>query len=358
METKLHLVTSRYGNKDLAASGLVCIGITAFSPRFRLTYTLRANLRILAPTPAMLAQARSGRLTPKQFEAKYSRLLDRVGAERIVSTLCQFQGDAKGLVLLCYEDVTQGEVCHRRMLAQWLKRKVGIEVPEFTTAARAAAIGYIRRSHESTERTVSLVNQRSSIEQYAQAQGWHLVDVVEHDGVSGGKRSRFAAIDAALKQHRAKVLIVYSMDRAGRDVVGLLSWLERAQRAGIQLHVCGKGQVETRTSSGFLTVSIEAAVAEHHRRITGEKTAAALHHLRSERRKWTRVPPYGWAWKDGQCVPDPTEQAVVARARMLRDTGLSLRAIAATLAAEGMTSRQGTVLSAETIRSFLRAFTS
>jgi len=42
-----------------------------------------------------------------------------------------------------------------------------------TTAALPVAVGYIRRSHESTERTVSLAAQRAAVERYATDQGWH-----------------------------------------------------------------------------------------------------------------------------------------------------------------------------------------
>src|SRR4029077_6819616 len=92
-----------------------------------------------------------------------------------------------------------------------------------------------------------------------------------------------------------------------------------------------------------------------YRLVIGEKTKGALVHLRDTRRRWTRVPPFGWAWKDGQCVPEPIEQAVVARTRALRAAGLSLRKISAALAAAGMLSRAERPLSAETVNSILRA---
>ena len=130
MTNQLTVYTSRYSNKNLAGSGLVCVGISAYWPRFKLTFKLSLNLRVLAPTPAMLAKARSGQLTQRQFRAEYERLLDRIGADHILRSLRHLQGDAPGLALLCYEDVIQGETCHRRMLAGWLKRKAGIDVPE------------------------------------------------------------------------------------------------------------------------------------------------------------------------------------------------------------------------------------
>lgn len=76
----------------------------------------------------------------------------------------------------------------------------------------AVAVGYIRRSHESDARTVSLAAQRATIEQYATERGWPLAAVLEHDGISGGKRSRFAHLDTANRTHGARFVMCYHLD--------------------------------------------------------------------------------------------------------------------------------------------------
>jgi len=53
-----------------------------------------------------------------------------------------------------------------------------------------AAIGYIRRSKESSERTVSLQDQRARIATYCAEQGLSLAEIVCDDGISGGRRER------------------------------------------------------------------------------------------------------------------------------------------------------------------------
>ena len=134
-----------------------------------------------------------------------------------------------------------------------------------TETSESTAIGYTRRSHESTERTVSLSAQRSAIERYAAEQGWRLAAVLEHDGISGGKRSRFAALDAAVKIHGARAVVCFSLDRLGRDVVGVLGWMSSAARRGVALHVVGRGVVEVASSSGFLGTTVEAMMSEHYK---------------------------------------------------------------------------------------------
>lgn len=49
--------------------------------------------------------------------------------------------------------------------------------------------------------------------------------------------------------------------------------------------------------------------------------------------------PYGWRMVDGRIVSDATEQAIIARVCALRASGLSVGAIAAGLAMEGVETR-------------------
>jgi hypothetical protein len=124
----------------------------------------------------------------------------------------------------------------------------------------------------------------------------------------------------------------------------------------MELHIAGRGRVETSSASGYLGVGVEALVAAHFRLVVAEKTRDALRHLRAAGRRWTRTPPFGWRWAaDGKIEPNAGEQAAVKRARALRAAGASLRAISATLAGEGKLGRAGTPLSAETVNSIVRA---
>jgi hypothetical protein len=65
--------TSRYANRALADFRLVPIGVTLWTPRFRLGYELATNLRSLAPDKAWF------RAPDSQFEARYLEKLATVG---------------------------------------------------------------------------------------------------------------------------------------------------------------------------------------------------------------------------------------------------------------------------------------
>lgn len=217
------------------------------------------------------------------------------------------------------------------------------------------AIAYVRRSKQSTERTVSLADQEARVRAYIEAQGWTVAAVLIDDGISGGKRGRFMRIRAAVAEHRASAVVVYHLDRFARDVAALLDELKGFSKKGVALHVVGRGRIETESASGFLTISIEGVLAEHYRRLVGEKTRDALASLRKQGRRYSNVLPYGFAAEaDGRLVEVADEQETIRRATALRAEGLSLRAISARLASEGRLARNGKPFSAVVVCSLVR----
>jgi DNA invertase Pin-like site-specific DNA recombinase len=91
-------------------------------------------------------------------------------------------------------------------------------------------------------------------------------------------------------------------------------------------------------------------VAQWEREAIGERTSAAMQHLRAEGRYTGGRCRYGYRVDaDGRLVPDDTEQAALAAVAELRAAGLSLRAISAELAARGFLSRTGRPFTASTL---------
>jgi len=215
-----------------------------------------------------------------------------------------------------------------------------------------AAIGYIRRSKESEARTVSLEDQRARIESYAADRGWPLAEVLADDGVSGGRRERLERLDARVRATGARVVIVYHLDRFARDAAALLDWLERAARRGLELHVVGRGRIETQSASGYLMAGV---VAAHYRKVISEKTRDALARLRTTGRRVSRFPAYGYRLAaGGRILPEPREQAVLGEIVALRGAGLSLRGISRALAHRGVLARNGRPFTAEVVRTVVR----
>lgn len=131
---EFELRTSRYANRSIADTKLIPIGITAGNPRFRLSYRLATNLRLLAPSRAWFD------LADDEFERHYLHKLDEQGVDMIAAELREtFEthrtSEHDGLVLLCFEDLAvPGAFCHRRLFASWFERETGQPVPELMSA--------------------------------------------------------------------------------------------------------------------------------------------------------------------------------------------------------------------------------
>src|SRR5439155_597968 len=160
-----------------------------------------------------------------------------------------------------------------------------------TKRCAIVALGYARRSKESTARTVSLEDQRARIETYCQEHEWSLAEVVADDGVSGGRRQRLERLAERVKVTGARVIIVYHLDRFARDLAATLDYLRRFARRGVELHVVGRGRVEADTATGFIVTAVEGLAAEHYRRVISEKTRDALARLWTKGRRVSRFAP-------------------------------------------------------------------
>jgi DNA invertase Pin-like site-specific DNA recombinase len=212
------------------------------------------------------------------------------------------------------------------------------------------ALGYVRRSKESTARTVSLEDQRARIADYCRTQGWPLAEILADDGVSGGRRERLDRLAERVKATGARVVVVYHLDRFARDLAATLDYLRRFSRRGVELHVVGRGRVEADTATGFIVTAVEGLAAEHYRRVISEKTRDALARLRAKGRRVSRWAPYGFKiGPGGRLLVHRPETQTLQRIGRLAEAGLSLRGISRVLTSEGIRARNGRPFAAQTL---------
>jgi DNA invertase Pin-like site-specific DNA recombinase len=177
---------------------------------------------------------------------------------------------------------------------------------------------------------------------------------VVDDGVSGGRRERLVRLEAAVRTHEARAVVVYALDRFARDVAAMLDALRAWAKRSVGLYVVGRGRVEVETSAGFLMASVEGVLAEHYRRAISEKTTHALARLRETGRRYTRVAPYGYqGTPDGRLVPHVGEQRALAVMRALKASGIGYRALAVELVDRGLVQRNGRRWSAQLLHRVL-----
>lgn len=69
------------------------------------------------------------------YERAYSRQLAALDARQVVADLRALAAGAEP-VLCCWEDLRKPEEwCHRQMIAAWLERELGLQVPEYDPPA-------------------------------------------------------------------------------------------------------------------------------------------------------------------------------------------------------------------------------
>lgn len=217
------------------------------------------------------------------------------------------------------------------------------------------AIPYCRVStDEQATNGVSLAAQQAKLEAYCQALDIGVLRVEVDAGFSASSMNRPGLQRAlsSLRRGEAGVLLVTKLDRltrSMRDLCELIDLFRDERRSLISL---GES-VDTRSAAGRLVLSLLTSVGQWEREACGERTSVAKRYQIAQGRYVGGRVPYGYALEgdgDGdRLVEVPSEQAAIVEARKLRASGLSLRAVAATLAERGILSRSGKRLTATTI---------
>ena len=115
-------------------------------------------------------------------------------------------------------------------------------------------------------------------------------EAIYEDRASGKKDGR-PGLDACLKALRdGDTLVVWKLDRLGRDLHHLVSVVQELTNRGVGLRVlAGQGaQIDTTTPAGRLVFGIFAALAEFERELIRERTLAGLEAARARGRKGGR----------------------------------------------------------------------
>lgn len=115
--------------------------------------------------------------------------------------------------------------------------------------------------------------------------------VAIYEDRASGKRDDRPGLAAGLKALRqGDVLVVWKLDRLGRDLKHLVNTVQDLAEQGIGFRVlAGQGaEIDTTTASGKLVFGIFAALAEFERELIRERTMAGLEAARARGRKGGR----------------------------------------------------------------------
>lgn len=211
------------------------------------------------------------------------------------------------------------------------------------------AIGYIRVSTEKqADHGVSMEAQAEKLNAYAMLYDIELVDmVIEQGSAKCLQREGLQSVLARLEAGEAEALIVVKLDRLTRSVADLGRLVDTYFQQFALLSV-GE-QIDTRSAAGRLVLNVLASVSQWEREVIGERTSAAMQHMRNQNKYTGGKAPYGYNLVDGDLVENDDEQEVIKLVAKYKAKGLSLRKIAAVLDRAGHRSRTGKPLSAMSV---------
>ena len=211
------------------------------------------------------------------------------------------------------------------------------------------AIGYIRVSTEKqADHGVSIEAQTEKLKAYAMLYDIDLVDlVIEQGSAKCLQREGLQSALSRLEAGEAEALIVVKLDRLTRSVADLGKLVDTYFQNFALLSV-GE-QIDTRSAAGRLVLNVLASVSQWEREVIGERTSAAMQHMRNQNQYTGGKPPYGYDLVDGELIENENEQQVIKLVAKYKAAGLSYRKIAAVIDEAGHKSRTGNQLSAMSV---------
>lgn len=142
-------------------------------------------------------------------------------------------------------------------------------------------IGYAR---------VSTDDQRLDLQIAALTNAGVALEAIYTDKASGAAGKKRPGLVAAFKDLRqGDILVVWKLDRLGRNLAELIQTINRAREKGANFR-CLTQQIDTTTPMGVLIFHIFGAIAEFERELIRERTIAGLAVAAAQGRKGGRRP--------------------------------------------------------------------
>ncbi len=162
----------------------------------------------------------------------------------------------------------------------------------------------------------TVTNQLRELRQVAKRQGWKVVGEFIDRGVSGAKgraqRPQFDKLCKAATRREIDLIMSWSVDRLGRSLQHLVTFLGEIHAKGVDLYLHQQG-VDTSTPAGKALFQMCGVFAEFERSMIQERVKAGLARARAQGKKLGRPR-----------VPASVERKVHAA----RTKGMGIKAIA------------------------------
>lgn len=199
-----------------------------------------------------------------------------------------------------------------------------------TPSTDALVLLYVRvSSEEQAQSRAGLDSQRKTLLDESDRRGWTgKTRVIEDAGYSARDLNRPGMQEALamLSSGEASTLVVSKLDRLSRSLLDFAGLMARSESEGWSLVALDLG-VDTATPQGEMMASVLAAFAQFERRLISQRTKDGLAAKRAQGVRLGR--------------PVELSEAVRLRLAKMRGEGMTYRAIASTLTAEGVPTARG-----------------
>lgn len=218
------------------------------------------------------------------------------------------------------------------------------------------AAAYIRYSTD--RQTDSEATQRAVISEHARAHGFAVVEWYVDEARSGGSvegRAELLRLLADARKHLWRVLLLYKLDRAFRNLEEQIVAVKELRRLGVRIVAVRDPDMEG--TSGELVTNLLGAVNQFERRLIGERVRDS-NRTRAQAGRWTSGgQPFGYRYdvasKSLVVVPDEADIIRAIFARYLETE--SANAVARDLREQGARTRAGTPWSVPRVLRVLRS---
>lgn len=219
------------------------------------------------------------------------------------------------------------------------------------------AVAYYRMSSDKQE--TSITDQRSAVQQYAQANGYVIVREFVDEGISGWKtkeRLAFGQLIEAADSGQFKAVLCWDIDRFSRfDPLEANHYWYLLDRAGVSLATVAQGKLDWHDLGGWLSASVMQHGKAQYVRDLARNVARGQRRARIEDRRFLGKPPLGYTRDDNQrLIPgDAGQIALVRRIFEMRAAGQGYQRIAGTLNGEGVPTPRGRLWHQQSIKQVL-----
>jgi len=214
-------------------------------------------------------------------------------------------------------------------------------------------IGYTRVSTGKQDLSLSL--QEKKINQYSDLQDLQVNQIISDNGMSAKTFDRpgIKQIIELVKAKQVKTIIIYKLDRLTRSIKDLNEFIELTLKYNISL-VSIQDSINTQTATGRLIINVLGSVSQWEREVIAERTSEALQEKKRQGKKYTKIAPYGYKWRNKELVKNEAEQNIIKQVFELKDSGLSLQKIANELNKSNTLKRKKTIWKKSDIQNLIK----